>query len=1119
MAKNFNASLKGLPEWDAMQRALFFGKGPVCISGCVDSELVHIASELPEKGRRRLLLTYNEIRARELFEDAQTFADTEPLLFPARDLLFSQADIRGSLLSRERMRALKALTGDSSCFIISTIDALLCRLSSPRALSLSLLNLRPGLILEQKELTARLISLGYAREDVVRSPGDFAIRGGIVDIFPLTEDYPVRAEFFDDEIDSLRSFDAETQRSLGNLEEVSVFPVSEQGDETASLLDYLSAEDFIILDEPARIGERAQAVAGEYQESILRRLAAAEKEASAEPPRVLSLFQPEELWPLLTRPRCLILTGLPYRGKPVSAEQAFTVEARAMHAYGGQFELLLADLKTLREKQGRLVLLCGSRSRAERLAAQLREYDLPAFFAEDPKRELLPGQILLTSGSLHKSYELPALKISFLAENDLFGKKRRRTRKKYGKGGESLTKLSELSVGDYVIHEDYGLGVFRGVERKIVDQIERDYLKITYRDGGSLYVPVSQMNKVEKYASRDTERAPVLNRLDGAEWHATKARVKKAVGEIAKDLVALYAARQKEQGFVFSPDSLWQREFEESFPYEETEDQLAATSAVKEDMESPKIMDRLICGDVGFGKTEIAIRAAFKAVQDSKQVAYLVPTTVLAQQHYNTFAERMRHYPIRVGLLSRFRTAAEQKKTLADLKRGALDIVIGTHRLLSADVSFKDLGLLVIDEEQRFGVSDKEKLKKLRRNVDVLSLTATPIPRTLHMSLIGIRDMSLLKDPPMDRLPIQTYVAEYNDEIVREAIARELARGGQVYYICNKIKNIENVASHLAQLLPDAVVTYAHGQMRERELEQIMFDFVGGEIDVLVSTTIVETGLDIPNVNTIIIQDSDRFGLAQLYQLRGRVGRSNRTAYAFLLYRGGRLLKEVAEKRLLAIRDFTELGSGVRISMRDLELRGAGNLLGAEQHGHIEAVGYELYAKLLGEAVSLEKGESEAFRFDTAVDISMDASLPSSYIPNETQKLEMYRRIAEISSQSDYDDVLDELIDRFGDLPRPVDHLLKIALLKARAHSIYVTELAASPEEIRLSFLPQAPLDPERFMGLLADHHGRMRFKAGETPVLSLLLKPGEAASAGALLTKLGDLLTDLGERLRPLPS
>ncbi|MBP3728780.1 MAG: DEAD/DEAH box helicase, partial [Lachnospiraceae bacterium] len=538
--------------------------------------------------------------------------------------------------------------------------------------------------------------------------------------------------------------------------------------------------------------------------------------------------------------------------------------------------------------------------------------------------------------------------------------------------------------------------------------------------------------------------------------------------------------------------------------------------AVKADMESRRIMDRLICGDVGFGKTEIAIRAAFKAVQDSKQVAYLVPTTVLAQQHFLTFSERMREYPIRVGLLSRFRTPAEIRKTLADLKSGALDIVIGTHRLLSKDVVFKDLGLLIIDEEQRFGVSDKEKLKKLRENVDVISLTATPIPRTLHMSLIGIRDMSMLKDPPMDRLPIQTYVAEYNDEIVREAIARELARGGQVYYICSKVKNIERVTARIARLVPEAEVSFAHGQMRERELERIMYDFVNGAIDVLVSTTIVETGLDIPNVNTIIIQDSDRFGLAQLYQLRGRVGRSNRTAYAFLFYQRGILLKDVAEKRLSAIRDYTELGSGVKISMRDLELRGAGNLLGAEQHGHMQAVGYELYAKLLGEAVSREKGEAEQIRFDTTVEAAADANIPSSYIANEAQKLAIYRRISEIETAADYDDVLDELIDRFGDLPRPVDNLLKIALIKARAHRLYITELQASLQGLRLKFLPEAPLEPQAFVELLQDQKGRLRLKAEEAPVLTMPLKKGEVLRAAALLTTVSELLDLLEGRLLP---
>ena len=1132
MAKNFNSSLTKLAEFDAMQRALFAEKAPFAVSGCTDSEIVHMGLELafstdpasrpyarPES-HRTLFITYNEVRAREIWEDAQTFSKTDPLLYPARDLLFSGADVRGSLLSRQRMIALKALLEEKNRLIITTADALLCHLISPKALKENTIRLEPGDITEPNALVRRLVRLGYERESITRSPGEFSLRGGILDIFPVTEENPVRIEFFDDEIDSLRFFDSETQRSLENLEQIHIYPVDELGDtvpepsgmtpreSTACLLDYFTLSDVLILDEPERMAEKADAVTKEYQESAVHRL---EKGEEGE---LLSLLTPDELWERLSRPRCLILTGLPYRGRPIRAELGFTVETRTIHAYGGQMELLIADLKKMQREKYRMILLSASRSRAERLAHQLAEYELPAFFAEEEEKDVQPGQILVTCGSLHKSYEFPAIRLAILSEGDLFGKKRSRSKKNYSRGGKPVVGLSELNVGDYVIHEDHGLGIFQGVERKIVDNIGRDYLKISYRDGGNLYAPVSQMNKIEKYASRDTENPPALNKLGGAEWTATKTRVKKAVGLIAKDLVALYATRQRIQGFAFSPDSLWQKEFEEQFPYEETEDQVKTIEAVKADMESHKIMDRLICGDVGFGKTEIAIRAAFKAVQDSKQVAYLVPTTVLAQQHYTTFAERMKDYPIRVGLLSRFRTPAEQKKTVADLKRGACDIVIGTHRLLSNDVSFKDLGLLIVDEEQRFGVSDKEKLKKLRENVDVISMTATPIPRTLHMSLIGIRDMSTLKDPPIDRLPIQTYIAEYNEEIVREAIARELARGGQVYYICNKVRNIESVTARIQDLVPDAVVTFAHGQMHERELERIMFDFVNGDIDVLVSTTIVETGLDIPNVNTIIIQDSDRFGLAQLYQLRGRVGRSNRTAYAFLLYKGGRLLKEVAEKRLSAIRDFSELGSGVKISMRDLELRGAGNRLGAEQHGHMEAVGYELYAKLLGEAVSIERGESEKFRFDTSVDMAMDANIPAEYIPNESQKLEIYRRIAEISGQADYDDVLDELIDRFGDIPRPVDHLLKIALLKARAHQVYVTELAASPREIRLTFLPQAPLEPELFIKMLRESHGRLRFKAAGDPTLTLTLKEGEAVSASALLIKVDELLTQLEQSL-----
>ena len=581
---------------------------------------------------------------------------------------------------------------------------------------------------------------------------------------------------------------------------------------------------------------------------------------------------------------------------------------------------------------------------------------------------------------------------------------------------------------------------------------------------------------LQKYAGSDA-RKPKLNKLGGQEWKKTRTRVQGAVKNIARELVSLYAARQGKEGYAYGKDTVWQREFEEMFPFEETEDQLMAIDATKQDMESHKIMDRLICGDVGYGKTEVALRAAFKAVQEGKQVVYLVPTTILAQQHYNTFVQRMKEFPVRVDLLCRFRTPTQQKKTVEDLKKGWVDIVIGTHRVLSADVQFKDLGLLIVDEEQRFGVTHKEKIKQLKKDVDVLTLTATPIPRTLHMSLIGIRDMSVLEEPPMDRMPIQTYVMEYSEEMVREAISRELARGGQVYYVYNRVSNIADIAGKIAQLVPEASVAFAHGQMHERELEKVMYGFVSGDIDVLVSTTIIETGLDISNVNTMIIHDADQMGLSQLYQLRGRVGRSNRTAYAFLMYKRDKMLKEVAEKRLHAIREFTDLGSGFKIAMRDLEIRGAGNLLGAEQHGHMEAVGYDLYCKMLEEAVQEEKGEKRQESFETTIDMSLDAFIPDRYIPNEVQKLDIYKRIAGIESREEYEDMLEELMDRFGEPMKSVLNLLEIARMKALAHKAYVVEVKQKGDTVRLQMHERARLNPAKIPELLNRHQGELIFK------------------------------------------
>ena len=654
------------------------------------------------------------------------------------------------------------------------------------------------------------------------------------------------------------------------------------------------------------------------------------------------------------------------------------------------------------------------------------------------------------------------------------------------------------------------MGIYRGVEKIQVGGVTKDYLKIEYADHGNLYIPVTQMDIVQKYADSGADRKPKLNRLGSKDWGQTKTKVKSAVKEIARELVELYAARQKKPGFQYGPDTIWQKEFEEMFPYEETQDQLDAIEAAKQDMESPKIMDRLICGDVGFGKTEIAIRAAFKAVQDSKQVAYLVPTTILAQQHYNTFVRRMKEYPVHVELLSRFRTPSQQKTALEGLRKGHVDVVIGTHRLLSDDVKYKDLGLLIIDEEQRFGVTHKEKIKMLKENVDVLTLTATPIPRTLHMSMIGIRDMSVLEEPPLDRVPIQTYVMEYDEEMVREAINRELSRGGQVYYVYNRVQDIDEITNKIAALVPDAQVSFIHGQMSERQVEKIMLRFINGEIDVLVTTTIIETGLDISNVNTIIIHDSDRYGLAQLYQLRGRVGRSNRTAYAFLMYRRNKLLKEVAEKRLQAIRDFTDLGSGIKIAMRDLEIRGAGNILGAQQHGHMEAVGYDLYCKLLNTAVKAIKGEAPEENFDTTVELDIDAYIPPEYIPNEGQKLEIYKRVSGVENEEEYMDIQDEMIDRFGELPLPAQYLLKVALMKAQAHEANVVEVAGNKQKLTFSMYPQAPVAGQRIPALIEKYQGKLRFANGETPQFIYEEKRKRLMDTETMLATVKVLLNDI---------
>lgn len=1083
--KAFLTPLQGLAEFEQIKEKSKTNKGILQVSGCMESQKSHLMYGLSGIAPYRLILAEDERRAREIYEDYR-FYDRKVYSYPAKDLLFFQADIHGNLLIRQRMKVIKALLEEKELTVVTSIDGCMDFLESLEKIKEQLIHYESDSTVDIEQLKNQLVALGYERVGQVEMPGQFSVRGGIVDIYCLTEENPWRIELWGDEIDSIRSFDPESQRSLENLEELTIYPAVEHiGDkDMVSFLDYFPEErTIILLDEPNRLTEKGGAVEEEYRQSRMHR---EEKGSRNLPENWLCSF--EQLQKELNKRNCISVCALEPKQAGWKVREKFYLEVKSISAYNNSFELLVKDLHQYKKQGYRIALLSGSRTRAERLAKDLQEEGLAAFYGQDYDREICPGEIMVVYGHAKKGFEYPLIKFAVMTESDIFGQEQKKKKKKKNYSGSRIQDFAELSIGDFVVHEKHGLGIYRGIEKVEVDRIVKDYIKIEYRGGSNLYIPATQLDCLQKYSGADAAKAPKLNKLGTQEWNKTKSKVRGAVKNIAKELVELYAVRQEKEGYVCGPDTVWQREFEEMFPYEETEDQLSAIEDAKRDMESTRIMDRLICGDVGYGKTEVALRAAFKEVQESRQVAYLAPTTILAQQIYNTFVQRMKEFPVRVELLCRFRTPAQQKKAIEDLKKGQVDVIIGTHRILSKDVQFKNLGLLIVDEEQRFGVTHKEKIKQLKKDVDVLTLTATPIPRTLHMSLIGIRDMSVLEEPPMDRMPIQTYVMEYDEETVREAINRELRRGGQVYYVYNRVTDIADVALRIAKLVPDARVDFAHGQMSERELENVMYSFVNGDIDVLVSTTIIETGLDISNVNTMIIHDSDRYGLSQLYQLRGRIGRSNRTAYAFLMYRKNVMLKETAEKRLAAIREYTDLGSGFKIAMRDLELRGAGNLLGAQQHGHMNAVGYDLYCKMLNEAVKEAKGIHTMEDFETSVDLNVDAYIPDSYISNEFQKLDIYKRIAGIETQQDYDDMLEELLDRFGEPGKAVLNLLAIAKLKAIAHQGYVTEIKQTGKIVRFTLYEKARLNTEGFPALMQKYRRGLQFKNEQEP--KFILEP-----------------------------
>lgn len=1155
MIKSFDCALKDNRVTEELLSVLERKKDSVALTGAVGSVKAHVIARAAESFSVCVVISEDEASSEALKEDLSFFRD-QILEFPAKDLMFYQADLKGNILSAERMRCLRRLLAPKEedrgkpVLLVTTIDALQNPLPSMERLLGSRLVLKVGEEYKTEELHRRLQELGYRREDRVEESGTFVQRGGILDIFPLTEELPCRIEFWGDEIDTIRIFDPISQRSLDlqededPLEEMEIFPAGEvifspgerekvrekvrreaasqteyfrkEGKEKEvfnteetlqralealeegesperldpllpylpekihTLMDTLKGRDcLLVFNEPRHLKERGEALEAEYREAMEGRLS----HGYILPTESRILVSMKEVIASVQGFQSFSVSQLDERKGLVETTEFYRLSAQSVNSYKDRTDLMIQDLKRYKREKYRTVLLCGGPSRAKRMAEELRQYELSAFYDETGDIDVPPSSILVMPGTLRKGFCYPLSRHLYLTETDLFGGKKKKKRKKY-KDGEALHSLQDLKNGDYVIHENHGVGIYQGIERmKDPEGNLRDYITIQYAGNSKLCIPASQFRMIQKFRDKDGP-PPRLHTLGGKEWKKTKSRVKKAVEALAEELVLLYAERREAKAHAYGEDTPWQKEFEESFPYEETEDQKKAIEDVKRDMESTRIMDRLLCGDVGFGKTEVAIRAAFKAVQENKQVVYLVPTTILAQQHYNTFTERMKDYPIRIDFLSRFVSRKDTEKIRESVKRGSTDILIGTHRILSKDIEYKNLGLLIIDEEQRFGVKHKEALKMLKTNVDVLSMTATPIPRTLHMSLIGVRDLSLLEEAPKDRKPIQTYVMEENPEIVKEAIQRELKRGGQVYYVYNRIRDMEDFTARLRALLPDASIACVHGRMPEDSLEEIMVDFVNGDIDVLVSTSIIETGLDIPNVNTILIHNADRFGLSQLYQLRGRVGRSGRNAYAFIFYQRDKALKEVQEKRLAAIREYTELGSGVKIAMRDLEIRGAGNLLGESQSGHMELVGYDMYVKLLSEALKKQRGEKVEEEFDTTVELPLNAYLPDSYISNEFEKLDMYKRIADLDTEEEKEELTDELVDRYGEPPRPVLTLLEVSRIRSLAHEASLTAVRGTLDRMILPFCLSTELNMPKLTMLLRDYGGSLKIMAGKEPYL-----------------------------------
>lgn len=1117
-----------------------------------------------------LVVTPGEVEASNVCDDLSALLPhTRIERFPVYEVLPYQVLAYGKEVALSRLSVLEGLLKKEPMVVVASVEALMCRLCPPNILNAAVLELTVGDQLGPDELGRQLVSMGYERVDLVERAGHFSGRGGIVDIFPVTSALPARLEFFDDELDSIRLFEVESQRSEDKIEHLVVFPAMEMvvpekqwsmgrssikaeyriqqrkmaksGDAAAcrffeehfgqlldlldnevyfpgqelylpyfypqetSLLDYLPPKAPVFIYEPQKIREVLHSVQRERSETYSDLLTSG-KVLSGQLKGYLGW---EELYKGIAARHAIYFSFLPRQATFVRPQNIINFTAKAMHSFLGHTDLLAEEIKQWRRNGNVVVLLVTGQDRGSHLLDTLKNEKLDAYYVTSIDREVQPGNILISHGLLSGGFELVNARLVVITEGEIFGQRKRKKQEQPRGASNRMEPFTDLKVGDYVVHINHGVGRYKGIVPLDIGGIRKEYLLIKYFGEDKLYVPTDQVSLLQKYLGAEAD-SPRLSKLGGAEWNRVKSRVRQAVRDMAQELLALYASRETAQGYAFGQDNVWQKEFEDAFPYEETQDQLKGITDVKRDMEHARPMDRLLCGDVGYGKTEVALRAAFKAVMESKQVAVLVPTTILAQQHYNTFRERFAGYPVKVEMLSRFRSPREQRQIVQELKEGQVDIVIGTHRLVQDDIVFKDFGLLVVDEEQRFGVTHKEKLKKIRTNVDVLTLTATPIPRTLHMSLVGVRDTSLLETPPENRFPVQTYVLEEDPVLIREAIKRELGRGGQVYYVHNRVAGLDNVALWLKSLVPEVRIVVAHGQMREEDLEQIMLDFIDGVYDVMICTTIIESGLDIPNVNTLIVKEANNFGLAQLYQLRGRVGRSNRLAYAYLTFRKDMVLNEVAEKRLAAIREFTQFGSGYKIAMRDLEIRGAGNLLGAEQHGHIAAVGFDLYCRLLEEAVQEARGQKVEQPVETVVELPVEAYIPSDYITDTNQKVEIYRRIARLRKESYVSDLEEELVDRFGDLPLSVQNLLRISIIRIRASHLKIKSVSRQQGFYRLVFASGHALKGEQLVAVGERYSNKVKFSNNEDE-FEIRLKFRQAGRSSAeQLTELEYFLQNL---------